>query len=126
MEPMTTVVSPPDVASDNGHPAVSDESSSPLLAALSKQIEQSLLSITAPHPSLTPELILSATQAALDALLASYYAHSSAPASASLTTTTTAVLLSPPLLRVASARTSTVASTSCTAVTTTRSVRPRR
>ena len=62
-------------ASPNGHmngltqpPSLPDDTSA-LVASLSTQIESSLLSLTSPHPSLTPELILSATQAALNAVL---------------------------------------------------------
>ena len=69
------------VAPDNGyiHPASDDQSISPLVASLAAQIESSLQAVTAPHPELTPEVILAATQTALNSLLeARYQTHPTA------------------------------------------------
>ena len=69
------------------HPATNNQSVSPLVASLASQIEASLQSITAQHAELTPELILAATQAALNSLLESHY-QTHLPPTASLSHTT--------------------------------------
>ena len=55
------------------HPPDLPDDTSPLVASLSAQIEASLAALTSPHPSLTPELILAATQSALNSLLDSRF-----------------------------------------------------
>ena len=55
------------------HPPSLPDDTSALVASLSLQIESSLASLISPHPSLTPELILAATQSALNSLLDSRF-----------------------------------------------------
>ena len=84
-----TVITAATTPANNGHihPATDDQSVSSLVASLAAQIEASLHTVTAPHPELTPELILAATQTALNSLLDAHY-KTHLPATAALSHTT--------------------------------------
>ena len=88
----STIVTETTIApAGNGHihPATDDQSASTLVASLAAQIEASLHTVTAPHPELTPEVILAATQAALNSLLDAHY-QTHLPPTASLSHTASA------------------------------------